>query len=278
MLRSLYFFFCSHKNRITKQEGEIQLKFRVFGKKQVFTIILIVIWAAVLLTVIILTATRAVNAEERRIPVYSVETDEKKIAVTFNAAWGDETTDEILDILNENNIKATFFLVGTYAKAYPDSVKRIYNAGHELGNHSLKHTDPVKQEYADIIADMSDCGDIIYSLTGTFPLVYRAPSGSYDNKTVEAAESLGMTVVQWSADSIDWKNISAEKLTERILSKTTPGGILLFHLGKENTASALPEIISRLKEEGYSFVTVSELLIQGESYVDANGVQRAIKE
>lgn len=178
------------------------MKYQVFGKKQIAMTVLIIIWAAALLTVIILTATKAVSAEERKIPVYSVERDDKKIALTFNAAWGDETTDKILGILNENDIKATFFVVGSFAKSFPESIKKIYNAGHEIGNHSLKHLDPVKQEYADILSDMSECGDIIYSLTGAFPLVYRAPSGSYDNKTLEAAENLGMTAVQWSADSL----------------------------------------------------------------------------
>ena len=178
------------------------MKYQIFGKKQITMTVLIIIWAAVLLTVIILTATKAVSANAEKIPVYSVKRDDKKIALTFNAAWGDETTDEILSILSENDIRATFFIVGSFANSFPESVKKIHNAGHELGNHSLKHLDPVKQEYSEIISDMSACGDIIYSLTGAFPLVYRAPSGSYDSKTVEAAENLGMTAVQWSADPL----------------------------------------------------------------------------
>ncbi|MCH5198723.1 MAG: polysaccharide deacetylase family protein [Oscillospiraceae bacterium] len=253
------------------------MKYKIFGKKQITMTVLIIIWAAVLLTVIILTATKTVNAQEEKIPVFSVERSDKKIALTFNAAWGNGTTDEILGILNENDINATFFIVGSFAKSFPESIKKIYNAGHELGNHSLKHLDPVKQEYSDIIADMSACGDIIYSLTGAFPLVYRAPSGSYDNKTVEAAENLGMTAVQWSADSIDWKDPSPEMITDRILKKTAPGGILLFHLDKENTAEALPGIIKLLKSDGYEFVTVSELLLEGDTIVDFKGVQHPIE-
>ncbi|MBQ7638128.1 MAG: polysaccharide deacetylase family protein [Clostridia bacterium] len=250
------------------------MKYRIFGKKQLLMAALLIIWAAVLITVIILTASDSVSAKQRKLPVYSVETNEKKIALTFNAAWGDETTDDILSILRENGVRATFFIVGTFADKYPESVKKIYNAGHELGSHSLRHRDPVKQSFTELTEDMSASCDLIFSLTGAYPLLYRAPSGSYDDKTVEAAEELGMTAVQWSADSVDWKNPSPEDITKRVLKRAAPGGIVLFHLGKENTASALPGIIESLKADGYTFVTVSELLIKGGSFIDQNGVQR----
>ena len=250
------------------------MKYKVFGKKQIFWVIMGLVWLAVIVTVVVLTATKAVNAAPRRVPVYCVDTDEKKIALTFNAAWGDETTDAVLDILDRYGVKATFFFVGAFAEQYPESVRRIANAGHEIGNHSMRHKNPTKQAYAEILSDISACSELLASLTGLSPRLYRAPSGAYDNKTIEAAESLGMTAVQWSADSIDWKNPSPEAIVQRILKKAAPGGIVLLHLGKENTLRALPGLLRELRSQGYEFVTVGELLLPGETYVDANGIQR----
>ena len=250
------------------------MKYKVFGKKQIFWLIMGLVWLAVIVTVVVLTATKAVNAAPRRVPVYCVDTDEKKIALTFNAAWGDETTDAVLDILDRYGVKATFFFVGAFAEQYPESVRRIANAGHEIGNHSMRHKNPTKQAYAEILSDISACSELLASLTGLSPRLYRAPSGAYDNKTIEAAESLGMTAVQWSADSIDWKNPSPEAIVQRILKKAAPGGIVLLHLGKENTLRALPGLLRELRSQGYEFVTVGELLLPGETYVDANGIQR----
>lgn len=248
------------------------MRYRAIGKKQIGWAIMALVWLAVIITVIVLTATKQVSAEARRVPVYSVARADKTAALTFNAAWGDETTDAILEILKKYNVRATFFFVGTFAEKYPESVKKIANAGHGIANHSMRHTDPTKQTYGEIVSDISACNDVLYALTGVYPTLYRAPSGAYDNKTVEAAEALGLTAVQWSADSIDWKDPSPEKITQRILAKTAPGGILLFHLGKENTQKALPDIIEALLAEGYTFVPVNELLPEGETYVDKNGV------
>ncbi len=250
------------------------MKYKVFGKKQIFWVIMGLVWLAVIVTVVVLTATKAVNAAPRRVPVYCVDTDEKKIALTFNAAWGDETTDTVLEILDRYGVKATFFFVGAFAEQYPESVRRIANAGHEIGNHSMRHKNPTKQAYAEILSDISACSELLASLTGVSPRLYRAPAGAYDNKTIEAAERLGMTAVQWSADSIDWKNPSPEAIVQRIMKKAAPGGIVLLHLGKENTVKALPDVIESLENEGYVFVTVSELLPEGETSVDKNGVMR----
>ena len=248
------------------------IKSRVIGKKQALWAAAAALWLLILAAVLILTATRAVNAQARRVPVYCVDTDEKKIALTFNAAWGDETTDTVLEILDRYGVKATFFFVGAFAEQYPESVRRIANAGHEIGNHSMRHKNPTKQAYTEILSDISACSELLASLTGLSPRLYRAPAGAYDNKTIEAAESLGMTAVQWWADSIDWKNPSPEAIVQRIMKKAAPGGIVLLHLGKENTVKALPEMIESLKNEGYAFVTVSELLPAGERSVDKNGV------
>ena len=242
-------------------------------KKDISLIVIMLVWIAVMLFAVFYTISTTVTAIERKIPVYSVETADKKIALTFNCAWDTQGLDEILEILKKENIKCTFFFVGEFAEKYPEAVRRIYNDGHEAGNHSMHHIDPVKQEYAQILSDINACNELLFSVTGVTPLLYRAPSGSYDNKTVEAAQSLGMKVIQWDVDSIDWKDISYERMTQRVVSKAAEGSIVLFHLGKDNTVKALDKIIYALKERGFAFSTVGELLLQGETYTDHTGRQ-----
>ena len=252
----------------------LNIKMTIPKKKRPLVFVLLALWLAILITVIVLSAVKSVSGEPRRLPVYSVDRNDNKIALTFNCAWGDETTDEVLALLKKNKIKATFFFVGTFAEKYPESVKKIYNAGHAIGNHSMAHKDPAAMDYNEILGDITACNEILSRLTGKEIWLYRAPSGSYDNNTIEAAESLGLTPVQWSVDSIDWKHITPEKMTERICSGVFPGSIVLFHLGMENTAEALPSIIRNLQAEHYEFVTVPELLLQGETYIDHSGKQR----
>ena len=245
-----------------------------FGKHGKRIWILLLFWLIVLITVAALTATKAVNGAPRRLPVYAVETTEKKVALTFNAAWGDETTDGILRILADTGTRATFFFVGDFAEKYPESVRKICNAGHEPGNHSMRHRDPTRMRFEEIAADITACNDAIRAAAGVSPVLYRAPSGAYDTNTVEAAESLGMTAIQWSADSVDWKNVTPEKMRARMAEKVYPGAILLFHLGKENTLAALPGILNDLYAAGYEVCAVGDLLPEGGGAVDRNGVLR----
>lgn len=250
------------------------MKFALFGKKDVSLFIIMLIWILVIIGVVSLTLRTSTVSADRRLPVYSVDTEDKTVALTFNCAWDDKGLDELLSLLESESIRCTFFFVGEFAEKYPEAVRKIYNKGHETGNHSMHHKDPVKQEFADILSDINACNELLFSITGTKQTLYRAPSGSYDNKTVEAAESLGMTAVQWDVDSIDWKDPSPEKIISRVTDKVTNGSIILFHLGKENTLEALPEIIKLLKKEGYSFSKVSDMLLTGDIYLDDSGRQK----
>ncbi len=242
-------------------------------KKDITLIVLMVLWVFVIIFAVSYTLATTASAEERRLPVYCVDTDIKEIALTFNCAWGTEGLDGLLELLAKEDIKCTFFFVGEFAEKHPEAVRKIYNEGHETGNHSMKHKDPVTQDFSGIVSDINACNELLFSLTGVKPALYRAPSGSYDNKTVEAAESLGMTAVQWDVDSIDWKNPAPEKIVSRVSGKTANGSIVLFHLGKENTLEALPYIIKNLKNQGYSLCTVGELLIEGDTWIDNTGRQ-----
>ena len=234
-----------------------------------------VIWALAVGVVVYFSLTRAVSAGAKRLPVYSVETEEKRAALTFNCAWDETGLDALLAILKEYDARCTFFVVGEFAQRCPDAVRKIYNAGHEIGNHSMAHKDPVNMDYGALLSDINACNELLFSLTGQPVTLYRAPSGSYDDETVEAARSLGMTAVQWDADSVDWKEKSPEEIRERMLKKIGPGSIALFHVGKENTVAALPGILKALQREGYTFCTVSALLPEGELVIDGEGRARA---
>ncbi len=166
----------------------------------------VIITAFVLLVVvfgIFLTAhtlSDAVSAEARMIPIYNVDTTENKVSVTFNCAVGNTDIDSILATLDEYNVKAAFFLLGSWADDYIEEVQKIYDAGHELGNHSYSHKDMPLMPYENILLDIQKCNETIRNITGHSPTLFRAPSGSYDNKTISAAENLGMVTIQWDAE------------------------------------------------------------------------------
>ncbi len=248
------------------------------AKKDISLIVLMLIWIFVMIFAVSYTLATTASAEERRLPVYCVDTDVKEIALTFNCAWGTEGLDELIALLMKEDVKCTFFFVGDFAEKYPEAVRKIYNSGHEIGNHSMRHTDPASCDFAEIVSDINACNELLFSLTGVKTALYRAPSGSYDNKTIEAVESLGMTAVQWDVDSIDWKNPSPEKIVSRVTGKAANGSIVLFHSGKENTLEALPSVIRSLKNQGYSFCVVGELLIEGDTWIDSTGKQHSVTE
>jgi len=212
----------------------------------------------------------------RRLPVYCVETNEKKIAITFDAAWSAEDTDEIIKILEDYNAKATIFVLGTWVDANPDAVKKFHEKGHEIANHSDTHKLFSKVSREEVIKEIEECNKKIEAVTGEKVKLLRAPSGDYDNKSIEIAESMNMKMIQWSVDSLDWKLLSAQEMYSRVVSKTENGSILLFHNGVENTPDALRKILEKLKNDGYEFVTVSELIYWDNYKIDHTGKQKSI--
>ena len=224
------------------------------------------------------TLSDAVSAEARMIPIYNVDTSENKVAVTFNCAVGNSDIDSILSTLDNYNIKATFFLLGSWANDYMEEVQKIYDAGHEIGNHSYSHKDMPSMNYEDILLDIQKCNETVRNITGHSPTLFRSPSGAYDNKTISAAENLGMITIQWDADSIDWKNISADEILKRVTTKVKRGSIIQLHTGTEHTAEALPHILDYLKKENLSAVPVSELIYFDNFIIDNNGMQISEQE
>lgn len=220
----------------------------------------------------------AVSTSERMIPIYNVDKDTNEVAITFNCATGGDDIDSILSTLDEYSVRATFFFLGSWAQSNHEKVSKIYSAGHELGNHSYSHNDLPSMSYDDILLDIQKCNETIRNITGVTPTLFRAPSGSYDNKTVSAAENLGMKTIQWDVDSIDWKNISADEIVDRVTSLVKSGSVIQLHTGTEHTAEALPDILSYLKKNGYTCVTVGELIYHENYYIDNNGMQILLTE
>lgn len=218
------------------------------------------------------------NSQSRKIPIYKVGTDEKTVALTFNCADGDEDVVSILTTLDKYNIKATFFPLGIWVDAHPDSLKKIYERGHEIGNHSYSHADCVQLSHIEIYDEIMKCNERVKSITGSYPDLFRCPSGSYDNKTIETAQASGMIPIQWSVDSVDWRNNSQDEIFSRVVDKISCGDIIQFHTGTANTAGVLERIITALKEKGYSFKTVGELIYSAPYRIDHAGVQYKIDE
>ena len=233
--------------------------------------------ACVLAAVVMFTAVNApavvASATDRQLPIYCVERDQKMISISFDAAWGNEDTQQLIDILGQYDIKATFFVVGDWVDKYPESVKALYDAGHEVMNHSNTHAHYPQLSAGEVVADLNACNDKIEAVTGVRPTLVRLPYGDYDDSSINAVRSAGMEPIQWDVDSLDWKDLSAGEIVQRVTSKVQPGSIVLFHNAALHTPEALPTIIQTLLREGYTFVPISQIVLTGEYTIDHTGRQ-----
>lgn len=208
----------------------------------------------------------------REVPIYSVERDDNKIAITFDCAWNDEDIDSILDTLDKYNCKATFFVVGDWVEKYPDALKKISEGGHEIGNHSYNHADYTKMSAEAIIADLDKCDTVIEQVTGKKTHLMRAPSGGYNDTVIKAVDKSGRTYIQWSVDGIDYGDALPQDIYDRSVKKTEAGDIILLHNGTKSTANVLPKILEAL-ECKFEFATISELIYADNYIIDNTGRQ-----
>ena len=213
------------------------------------------------------------SASQRQLPVYCVQRRDKVAAISFDAAWGNEDTQTLIDILNKYGIHATFFVVGSWVEKYPESVKALSDNGNEVMNHSSSHAHFSQLTAEQIKADITSCNDRIAAITGTPPTLFRCPYGEYDDHVITAVREMGMEPIQWDVDSLDWKGISAAEITQRVLQRVKPGSIVLFHNAAEHTPEALPEILEALIADGYTIVPISQILLEGDTYIDNTGMQ-----
>lgn len=224
-------------------------------------------------------AWTALADPDKEMPVYSVETEEKKIAISFDAAWGADRTRGILDVLDQYNVRTTFFLVNFWVNDHPDMAREILARGHELGNHSSTHPHMNALSADEIKNELQRAHDSIKNVTGYEAKVFRPPFGEYNNAVIKTIRGMGYEVIQWDVDSLDWKTgQTAQGICDRVLSRVKPGSIVLFHNDGVNTVEAIKTIIRTLLNQGYSIVPVSELLVKGDYYIDrATGRMKPVK-
>ena len=222
-------------------------------------------------------ATGAGTSSTRSLPIYSVETDEKKVAISFDCAWGVDHTDQLLKIMAQNDVRCTFFAVQFWVEKYPEYVKKIIDAGHEIGTHSRTHSYMSKLSKTEIQDELRTSTAAIETLTGQKVTLFRPPYGDYDNELIDTCNEMGIYPIQWDVDSLDWKNLSATEIAMRIVNGAKNGSIILCHNNGLHTAESLPLIFSTLKNRGYQFVPISQLIYRDNYTIDNNGRQRQNK-
>lgn len=242
-------------------------------KKKYIAITATVLAVALIFYVVDSPAFVGASAVTRQLPIYSVERDNKAVSLTFDAAWGNEDTQMLIDILNKYHINATFFVVGQWVDKYPESVKALADNGNEVMNHSNDHAHFASLSSTEITENVNACNDKIEAITGTRPTLFRAPYGEYDDNVVSTLTNMNMHTIQWDVDSLDWKDYDASTIYERVTSKVQPGSIILFHNAALHTPEALPSIIEYLLQNGYEIVPVSRLILQKNYTIDNTGRQ-----
>lgn len=212
---------------------------------------------------------------ERKLPIYCVDCSEKKVALSFDAAWGNEDTQAILDILAKYNVHVTFFMTGGWVETYPDDVKAIAAAGHDLGNHSENHKQMSQLSKEECKEEIQKVHDKVKALTGIDMTLFRPPYGDYNNTLVESVNELGYHCIQWDVDSLDWKDYGVESIIDTVVNNNHlgNGSIILCHNGAKYTKDALESMITGLQDKGYTIVPVSELIYTGEYHMDHEGRQ-----
>lgn len=209
----------------------------------------------------------------RSLPVYSVERTDNKIAISFDCAWGTEHTDAILSALAEAGVRATFFTVQFWAEEHADYLKKVSDAGHEVGTHSATHSYMSRQSETEIRAELESSSQAITAVTGKPVTLFRPPYGDYDDLLIDTCRDMGIMPVQWDVDSLDWKDLSAADIAERITSRVKSGSIILCHNNGLHTAEALPIVIDALHAKGFTFVPIGELIYYENYTIDVTGRQ-----
>ena len=237
---------------------------------------LILLGALIILAIIFaLPSAGVVFGEEKLLPIYSVQTDEKVAAITFDAAWGNSDTDILLEILKEYDVTATFFICGYWAEQFSDDVAKFYKAGHDIANHGDTHAHVAGLDLEKNMAEISDAHEKIKNMLGIEMDLYRPPYGEYNNTVIKAANNLDYFTIQWDVDSLDWKKLGADHMYNTVINHKNlqNGSILLFHNDLPETPIALRRILAELSNQGYDFVPVSQLIYRENYKLDHAGRQ-----
>lgn len=259
---------------MNEQLNQIKQHIQASNKKGFFLLIAL-LFLAIAISNLPAIKEASSRVGDRELPIYCVQTDKKQIALSFDAAWGNEDTQAILDILKKHNIKVTFFMTGGWVESYPEDVKAIHAAGHDLGNHSENHKDMPALSNEQQKEELMKVHDKVKELTGYEMFLFRPPYGSYNNNLILNAKECGYYTIQWDVDSLDWKNYGVESIIKTVTrhKHLGNGSIILCHNGAKYTAQALDEMITVLKDAGYEFVPISELIIRDNYHMDHEGRQ-----
>lgn len=249
------------------------MRLLILTKRSLISIGFCLLIGAATAAIAITSTVKAVQTAStpREIPIYYVETDKKQVAISFDAAWGNEQTDTLLEILDKYKVKSTFFLVGDWVEKYPESVKKIADKGHDVGNHSDTHPHMTQMATSQMAGEIQACNEKIKKITGKTPTLFRAPYGDYNNDVVKSVNGCNMYCVQWDVDSLDWKDPTPEQITQNVLKKLKNGSIVLLHNGAKNTPQALPMLIEAIQEKGYEIVPISQILLKCDYFTDVDG-------
>ena len=218
---------------------------------------------SVLILLFVFSSIIGVSAKESDDVIKSVNNDEMKIALSFDDGPHPTYTREILSVLRNFDIKATFFVIGENAKYYPDVLCQITEEGHEIGNHTFTHSLKKNISEKTLTEELKKSRDTIKSICGYDVKLFRPPGGILNNKVKDTVSGLGYKIVLWNIDTKDWAHSSVDTITKNVLSNTKSGSIILFHdyiYKNSPTVEALEKIIPKLKEQGYYFVTIGELI------------------
>lgn len=250
------------------------MKILVFKKTILISLVAVMVFlSAFLLNLGVVDVSSAYSQTNKLLPIYSVQTDENKLAISFDAAWGADKTTEIMNICDSYNIKATFFLVGFWIDKYPDKVVEIYNRGFEIGIHSNTHPDMTKLSRKQIREELTTNINKIVELTGFTPKLFRPPYGYYNNNLIEICNELNLSCIEWSVDSLDWKGLSASQLSGRVVDKAKNGSIVLFHNNSNNIIDGLKMCLEYFKSKDTQVVPIGDLIYYKDFKINNNGVQ-----
>lgn len=213
----------------------------------------------------------------RELPIYSVGIEEKKIAISFDAAWGAEDFAKIMEVLEKHQVKTTFFMTGEWVAKYPECVKTLVEKGHDLGNHSATHPDMTKLSKEKQKEQILKVHNAVKELTGYEMELFRPPYGAYNNDVIRTCYEVGYYPIQWNVDSLDWKGYDAATIINKVCNHKAlgAGSIILCHNGADHTAEALDEMLTNLKNQGYELVPISELILRENYHMDVTGKQVA---
>ena len=211
-----------------------------------------------------------VNPKTKLHAIYKVKTERKVVALTFDISWGTKVPGPVMDILKKYGVKSTFFLSGPWASKYPEFPQRLVQEGHEVASHGNRHIDLDRESRETVREEILAAHRSLKKVTGLEANLIRTPNGAFNNMVLEVADQSGYKVIQWSADSLDWKKPGVDAIVNRVMDKVHPGAIILMHASDTclQTPEALPRVLDGLKAKGYELVTVSKLLEEGPGVVN----------